>query len=561
MTDSADQEVSTNAIYEEILDLLERQGAHQAPTEYSYWVEIDAGGETIHPYQFLSLDVRRNYNVNFYDEMILKVKLAISHFERVLYPNREDIWVTLFRHRHPVTKEEDGQTIVGDSEEFIEAVEEYEDDPEELRTEKNVEHFRYRGILMDKSNQLLHSARGQDTNRDDESQQEPRVYHILLINPAVEKMMNRLVSDLYRVEEDKEEINDHIRTHGIFRNATLEDVVKGMLTDVCKDINEEVDEEFEIEGVDMIEPDNDDEYEQVILPHDIRLMEIPRWLHEHHGGLYEQGLGFYLQYCPAHDPGSPEEGVMQWSEDRQQGQWFWFIWPEYAVDRFDEVEDNLTIFNIPENRFESIERSYFVEGTSSLYKKVVVVATGDVSHEDQSEELEFNQGTGVRWVKGDLLENWYEEIEPGGVRDTWDVEVDAEENIEEHKGHQRESGENYIPYRPRRITSNPNYLKSKIAARQGTIIRFQWQNGDPELIYPGMPVRLYQMFDNDMDEYEGIVMACDFDIVLKARDPSEARTKTDVMLTLFMERPEKRDAEWFSEDDLLEALGEVATDQ
>ena len=559
MSDPADRDITTNALFEEILETLQREGANQTPVHYSYWIEFDAGGETFHPYQLLSIDVRKNYNQTFTDETVITVKMPEYYYERLLYPNRENFTVTIFRQRHGVGKDTDSNAQAADSKEFRARVEQYSQDPEDLRAENNIEFFRYRGVLMDKRNKMFESSRASDTSGEDLSKEEPQTYHILLINPAVEKLLPRIFSSLYRENLRGEYINEVIRSSGIYRNTTVEDLLRGILTDVSADVSSEVDEEFEIAGVDIIEPDNQTEYDHLIIPHDIRIIELPRYVHEHCGGIYSHGLGYYLQYCPAHIADEPEAETMQWSEDRQQGKWFWFIYPEYATARFDEVEDNLTIINVPENRFEGIERTYFVQHTSSLYKKVVALSTGDVLHEDQSDTLEFNRGTGSRWVKGDLFEHFAESIDPSETG--WEVEIDSSENIDQFLGYQRKSGENYIPLRPRRITSNPYYMHSHIASRQGTIVRFHWQNGDPELIYPGMPVRLYHMFDNDLDEYEGVVIGCDTDAFLKSQDPTETRMQTDVLLTLFVDRPEKRDAEWF-QGSLLDLVGgEVLTDQ
>lgn len=546
-------DISANVLWKEVEEIVSKRIGNDSPVHYKYRAEIDVAGETIHPYQLLHVDVRRNYNELFSDEVVIKAKIARAHYERVMRPNRDDIWVTLYRERYGSMADPDNREMgSGD-----------DPDPEDVRAEKNIEFFRYRGVLIDTEMKTFESERPEQSNRHDLSQEEFEVYSILLLNPAVEKLLTRLWGWLYENDTDKEYIDGTIRTSGIYREARLGDILRAFLTDVSKDI--EVDEEFEIAGVDMVEPDNQTEYEHVIIPHDIRLLELPKYLQEHCGGLYQNGLGFYLQYCPGHTPGVSEQEVAQYSEDRQQGQWFWFVYPEYDTQRFDQVDDNLTIINIPQRRLEDIEKTYLTKTSKGLFKKVVAISTGDVKHIDESESLEINRGSGVRWVHGTIMEEGLDSVDPGGELaeggPTWKVEIDSEENIEKHIGYERRSGEDYIPLRPRRITSNPYLLQSRVASQQGTLIRYFWQNGDPELIYPGMPVRLYHMFDNDLDEYNGIVIGCDYETYLKTNDIVDDRMQTDVLLTLFVERPEKLDAEWFQSELLEEDLGEVLADQ
>lgn len=260
-----------------------------------------------------------------------------------------------------------------------------------------------------------------------------------------------------------------VKTVGtVVENQPPGDALRYLLTKVSKEIL--VENVAVIEGVDIYPPDNTEPYKQLVIPHDKPLVDLCG-LFQNTAGVYNTGLGSYLQ-----------GGI-------------WYVYPLFDHERFDKTHANLTLINMPQNRYSGVERTYRQAG-----EQVVALVTGDVAHLDLSERGFLTRGNGVRFADPNRLFRGF------SVADQNRATATRTEVNNEFRTVDRETGMNYVPFSDQTITANKYAQVSQLAARNGSFLLCVWQNSDPDLIYPGMPVKFLYEANNQVIETQGIVL-------------------------------------------------------
>ncbi len=260
-----------------------------------------------------------------------------------------------------------------------------------------------------------------------------------------------------------------------------------------------VDKARKVKGVDMVTASNKKARDHIIIPHGLPLVSLPEYIQKRCGGIYSAGLGYYL------------------FND------YWYIYPCFDVTRFNKAQKTLTVINVPSNRFPGIERTYRKDGNN-----LVIIATGEVKFRDDSNTQQLNSGNGVRFTDaGNLLKGF---VKTAGNKTI----ASRASNNSEVISVERENGNNNVQLSDKAINSNPYVEYSKLARRQGSVISFVWENSNPILLFPGMPVRVMYLDGGDIKEVYGVS--------LKAHDYTHARDEgmvskrylTHTMLSVFV---------------------------
>lgn len=286
---------------------------------------------------------------------------------------------------------------------------------------------------------------------------------------------------------------------GIYRKCKIDDIVKTILLSESEEID--VDNDYKPKGVDMVEPTDKRVREQVIVPHGTMATDSIAYLHKHCGGIYSAGLSYYYQSD------------------------FWFVFPTFDNTRFNEVEETLTIINVPENRMPGTENTYIKEG-----KNLMIVSTGAVAHSDEIDQNQLSSGNGVRFTNPESLKGL-----PVKVEDNKATFSRAEHNSE-FKTTERFNGLDNAVQAPGRITANSLYEYSRMAARDGALISMVWENSIPRFITPGMQVKIMYMSKDDIAEVEGIVVFAHHSTTLAGQGVMSNRHVCTSKLAIFTKR-------------------------
>lgn len=245
-------------------------------------------------------------------------------------------------------------------------------------------------------------------------------------------------------------------TNGAFLNKSMEDLIRATLG--AESAGLKVDGKPAIDAMDIVKPDNQEAVSQVIFPHGTKITTIPTYLQQSVGGVYNGGIGTYLQ--------------------QYQGKKMWFVYPLYSPERFDSKDKRVSFYAIPQEKLPQLDKSYQLDGDI-----VKVVVTAQRKYSDTAELAYMNEGSGFRMADARSFMKKPIKISakgPIGQRANLNHEVAITD---------RKDGLNHLPVVPGGPGSNAYLQRAKVLALTMAQIDFVWENADPELLYPGMPCR------------------------------------------------------------------------
>ena len=276
--------------------------------------------------------------------------------------------------------------------------------------------------------------------------------HVHIVNPAIEEFKTQV-------------------TGGVFRDANgkgvlLEDILENMFTHTLLNGKKL--------SATIYPTDNRTVYSQVLVKDSTRIIDLPDHFH-HKYGLYANGLGCYLDDT------------------------MWHIYPLNKYNRFSEAKRTLTILKIPSKEGVGLHDSYIVEGNNTF-----VFATGNATYTDETEESFQKKGSGIRYSKEHhILDLW--RTYNGG-----DSHVSFEKNVFHANFDPRDSGLSITNTVDGLFSSNPWYGISVVTEGIGSTIGVTWENANPDLVYPGMPVKYIVKHDNVVKSMYGTLLYANF---------------------------------------------------
>lgn len=329
---------------------------------------------------------------------------------------------------------------------------------------------------------------------------------------------------LMRVNIELTEINvDLIRTFSfgtVIVAKRPREAIESVLTVLSEKITQDV--ESKIRGCQVTETDNTKLIEQLTVQHGTRMVDFPDYVHNRIG-LYNSGLGFFYR-------------------NRR-----FYVWPLYNYKRAEHSERKVTFIIAPQNRFPSIERSY-----RTTANQTIVLITGGAKVIDTSEHFAQNEGSGIRMASAVDLLTGFAKVAKGIAA------VKRSEGVTELVGMARAGELNKIITRP---ASNNIYREtSAIAARLGNRMMVVWENANPALLTPDVPVEI-------MIEKDGLPVvlgAAILGIHSYTGSPSNSAKagmhRTNVLITLFVNR-ETEDVKKYRDDINKDWYNKVAVDE
>lgn len=412
-----------NPVFEEILGIFD-DGQKPIKNTWKCEIHVDTLEEPIQPFRIISMDRLRKYNENISDEIQLTVLIPQGIYDFDIFPNRENIEVTLFK---------------------VPLSEVNSEEPDDV----DVKIQRYRAQLYDRESTHIGQKAPSHTSKENANLRELKELTLQLLDLPIEQI--RLMS-----------------VGGIFRDTNTANVIRLVLGKQSKQVN--VDDTYSVKGVDIAEGFDPKIWKHVIIPHHTKLQGLATYVQEHGGGVYSSGIGMYLQ-----------DNI-------------WYVFPPYNIKRFETAINTVTVLNVPSNLMPGVERTYRKQG-----EQLFIISTGDVKHNDFSDEHQQNYGNGIRYL---IADNTVEGF--ASVSDNKATAVRSSNNVEA-KIHSRKTKMDFISLSDKRATSNHADQYSRLAVRNGAYIQFIWENADVSLLKPGMGARFIYPVGETLKEVYGCV--------------------------------------------------------
>jgi hypothetical protein len=282
---------------------------------------------------------------------------------------------------------------------------------------------------------------------------------------------------------------------GTFRNTTVKDTILSILTKESQSIK--VDNKRVLEGVDIIQPKNASKRDHILIPQGIKLYDLCDYV-QNNIGVYNAGIGSYISGKT------------------------WHVYPLFDTSRFNESKLTMNVLILPKNKMPQLERTYRKTGNS-----LTILITADTSFKDDAGSNYLNEGNGVRFADANKFMS-------GLVETTENTTLMSRaKNINEFKIEDRPDKVNHIVVSQSKITANPYKEYSSILNRKGGYFKAIWENSDPNLLVPGMVVRLSYFDDSDIKEIFGVLLGAEHSS-MKMSDYGSSRHVVNSLLHFFV---------------------------
>lgn len=412
-----------------------------------------------------SKTIVRDYVKNFSDQTMLNFEIGIGTYTNKIYPHKDNLKVEIFKR--PIVRATSSTT---DS---------------TIPASKEL----YRAILVDQSSLGLRASSEMTADEAAGDRSKRIGVSVQLVEPLLDTLRTKTVSGIYAgtwTDILKTICRGKIKTESWTHDVDLELVRQHL--------------QQELAGVDVREPDNQNNPKQLLIRTGTKLKSLPDYIQNRYG-LYQHSLGSFIE----------------------RGEWY--IWGLHNTGLYQNSDRTLTIALVDSSTMPTTDNSYSMEE-----KHVKMVAGGEVKHIDPSESRLQNLGNGIRYQDANKLMDTYADTTDGKTT------VSRASNVREFKVEERADGLNYVPYAHDRLTSNHYQQLSELNERRGAIVNVQWQNSDPDVLRPGMPVKVLYANKDNVKAIEGILIGSQHAFSKETELYTDTRVRCNSALTLWINR-------------------------
>jgi hypothetical protein len=413
-----------SSVFQREVDAIVKTGAKGV--FFRWEAELHADGKSMEVYYVDVVEFQRDYKSQSFDVISIEINVSAGSFEKYIVPHKDKLELTLKQIPLNELKPAENQ-------------------------ESAIRAYRYRATLYDGNSGIVAGN-----------------------NPALQNMNaadNAMVKSVRLQLFDKVTEQIRLKTVGtVFRRTTTANAVAVALGKMCKGLKNE-DNSYAVKGVDVAPGFIEEQQSHIVVPHMTKLVTVPQFVHENYGGIYNFGLGYYLQDS------------------------IWYLYGLYDIKRYEKCKKTLTILNVPAERYPNPERSY-----RNLPNQLIILATGEVEMKDETEAQAMNQGLGVRFADANRL---FESFAKTGDNKAI---ASRGENTAEFIAEERPTGINNAQASGKGITSNYAVERGNLAGRAGCYVQLVWEASVQQLLYPGMPTKLMYLENERAQEVYGVLL-------------------------------------------------------
>jgi hypothetical protein len=430
------------------------QGAKPVQFQVNCHIIVNTTNTTITPLKVLNIDIERNYLDGYSDNIMLEVSLPSGLYSKQIYPYKNNIDVALVL----TPMMETGDTV---------------DTTDAPQSET------YTATLLDTGSPAMEQNGFNAPSQYNMDLTGQTTVHFQLVNKALDQMRMMDVGQ-------------------VFRGATVDNAIKTLLTNASQTTT--VNGQRTVQGVTMQKSANTQARTHIVIPHGVKLVDAAKYIQKYAGGVYNGGMGCYLQ-------GNQ-----------------WHVYSAMDTTRFNTSQNTLTIINLPKNKYTNVERTYRVAGG-----QLVVLATGNVKFRDPSNAKQQNLGNGLRFSDATKFMGNFVQLGDNKAL------ASRGANNNEFIGLQRPSGNNNVHRSDNPINANSLEEYSKLSRAMGSVIQMEWQHSNPLLITPGLPTQVMYLDEDSIQTINGVVVGAHHFMQMIGTNFSAAKYATSTVLSIFVQ--------------------------
>lgn len=241
-------EIEKTPLWKDAQDII-INGEDVAKVSWSAIIHLNNEENEIYiPLSVIAVNIRRDYNASYADEITCTMLIPLGKYARRIYPNRNNLEITLTKtHLKGFTRYTN------------------KDIPPDVE--------KYSATLIDEDRAIV-EAQGKESNDE---------YSLDLMNLA------DIHFQLYTKSVEQIRM---MTVGGSFRKTNVSDVILSLLTNEPK--RAKIDKKLLLEGVDLIPASNKETKEHIVVTHGIKIFDLSNYLQNKYG-VYSSGLGSYIQ--------------------------------------------------------------------------------------------------------------------------------------------------------------------------------------------------------------------------------------------------------------------------
>jgi len=448
-------ELIDSSLWKDMTDIFEDG---EKPVHYRLEATLIANKIEYELLQITAIELVQDFDNNFSDEIMLLGMIPAGKYAVKIFPFQNNLELIL--KRIPMLEVSN-----------------------EVDPEQKIQIKRYTAILNNKKNPMVETG----MNSPSETALDlmpPVTIELQLIDKTVEKLRT-------------------IRIGGNFRDVEPDKFLQAVMTTESRRLILPKNEKPI--GVTIFDADNPLKRGNMMIPYDTRLVDLPRFVNEHCGGIYSSGMSYYYM-----------ENM-------------WYIYPSYNVERFPFEKKTMTCLVAPKNKLPKVERTYRMKGNN-----ITIIATGEIKHQDNTDHDQMNFGNGVRFTDALALFNNFANIVGSKAV------VSRKSNNFEMMSEKRENKVQVVPVSSASINNNPFKEYSKLARRQGAVYTFIWQNSNPKKIFPGMMVKVKYLEGDEIKTIYGVMVRAFHYIQSRSPGMTADRHVTETAISIFIKPLDKK---------------------
>lgn len=384
---------------------------------------------------------RKDGVIAFADELQVSFHIGAGTYTKKILPFRDLLIARLTRV--DLQKEENDE----DSADMLDTTFVSADESQSGYSEKRVEMV-YTAIIADKGQNPTVAQGREDDTEDALNLASIIEVKMQLFHPAVEQLKGILVG-------------------GVVRGSTIYDIMINYMSMAKEKINTE--DKTLIETIDISPVNNSDIHEQILIPHNLPVYELPRFLQQRYG-VYSAGCGTYIDSKT------------------------WYVYPIYNTNKYEDKKIKTTVFIMPKKKFPQVEHTYArLDDGSSM-----IVCTGETGFKDDSGSQYLKYGNGAKYTD---VQNLADGAKSENNKSIYLKETTSKTFVNE----QRKNGVNIVKPSSNKMTSNPYQVYSQVASRSGSLLKFVWQNSCMDLITVGEPIKIVYCDEDKIKNLYGTI--------------------------------------------------------